>query len=74
MAVYTCKYCGKQSSAASFAKNSCSKSPTKSHVLMEATTKLSKYVCKHCGSSSSVSSFAANSCSKSPTKSHELIG
>ncbi|OBV28551.1 hypothetical protein BKN38_01145 [Helicobacter sp. CLO-3] len=74
MVVYTCKHCGSQSSNASFARNSCSKSPTKSHELMNATEKLSKYICKYCGSSSSSASFARNSCSKSPTKSHELLG
>ncbi|TQR33756.1 hypothetical protein DMB92_02410 [Campylobacter sp. MIT 99-7217] len=74
MATYTCKYCGAQSCNSSFARNSCSKSPTKSHVLMSATEKLAKYTCVHCGGSSGVPSFARNSCSKSPTKTHELLG
>ena len=74
MATYTCKYCGTQSSSASFAGNSCSKSPHKKHELMNATEKQQRYTCKYCGSSSSSASFARNSCSKSPHKSHELLG
>lgn len=74
MAVYTCKYCGHQSPSSTLAGGSCSKSPTKRHVLMNATEKLKQYICIHCGHKSPSSTLAGSSCSKSPHKYHELLG
>ncbi|NIZ47138.1 hypothetical protein HCT46_04310 [Spirochaetales bacterium BR208] len=68
---FYCEYCGtKNSSIAGLVNLSCSKSPTKKHVLYEGTEK-SQYACKHCGTkNSSIAGLVSLSCSKSPTKKH----
>ncbi len=71
MEKFYCEYCGADySSVRSLTGGSCSRSPTKKHILYEGTEK-SRYTCKYCGSQySSIRSMVGGSCSKSPTKRH----
>jgi len=72
MANFYCKHCGvKHSSVHSLVNSSCTRSPTKKHVLYEGSEK-SQYTCKHCGvKHSTLHSLTNSSCMKSPTKKHE---
>lgn len=79
MAIYTCKWCARQSSTAFnvTSNGSCLNSPHKQHELMNATEQLSEYVCKYCGRKSSAPfNVVSGTCSNSPhpNKAHELLG
>ncbi|NIZ19842.1 hypothetical protein [Entomospira culicis] len=68
---FYCECCGKKySNVRDLTSNSCSKSPTKKHVLYEGSEK-KQYTCKLCGKMySNLVDLTSNSCSKSPTKKH----
>lgn len=72
MATYTCRYCGWQTSNSNQVNN-CVYSPSRSHVWMNATEKLSQYTCRYCGWQTSNPNQVA-SCGKSSHKSHEWLG
>ena len=71
MEKFYCECCGADySSVHSLISCSCSRSPTKKHILYEGTEK-SRYTCKYCGKQyPSIHSMVICSCSKSPTKRH----
>ena len=66
-----CKCCGaKYSSVQSLTSGSCSKSPSRRHVLYSGNEQV-HYYCEYCGSRySTIQSLTSGSCSKSPTGKH----
>lgn len=64
---FICSCCGHKSSSAS--SGSCSSSPSRNHIYMEASS--GGYLCKFCGHASS--SASSGSCSQSPHDKHMYI-